>query len=333
MMSAAPEISVVMITCDRVGQLANALDTLERQQLRDGWGYEIIVIDDGSKDATSALLAKHALTSPVPLRYFSSEGLGVPAARNLAAKHAQGRWLASFDDDQLASLGWLEALRSAADQTGASCFGGALSLLLPAPTKLADIGPRARILLGEHLLSDKLSPYPAGETPATNNALITRELFERVGGFDPNFRQGGSDTDFFERVKALGEPIWFVPQAAALHVIPAARISSGYYRWVARKVAASRVRILRKRSDTTTLVRLLALRSFAILLRDLPQLALAKLRRNNREAVDARCSIWFSSSLFRALWAQRSASAESNAAFLRSLDFRRHGGERDSPHT
>lgn len=330
-MPSTPEISVVMITCDRIDQLANALDTLQSQKLRAEWSYEIVVVDDGSKDGTAELLRNRCSSSPVPLRFVSTKGVGVPAARNLAAEMAQGRWLASFDDDQLAPPHWLEELHQAAEITGAQCFGGALALSLPAGTALESLGPRVRILLGEHLLSDRLGLYPAGESPATNNAFITRELFWRVDGFDTSFQQGGSDTDFFERVKGQGQAIWFVPAACALHVIPAARLTRNYYRWVSRKVAASRVRILRKRSSGLPLIKFLLLRAAVLLFRDLPVYSLSRLLGNVQQTTNTLCSMWFTSGLFRGAWSQRSAKAEQNAAFLKSLDFRRHGGERGTP--
>ena len=322
-----PELSVVVATCSRAALLERALGSLIAQQVRPEWPFEIVVVDDGSTDSTPDLLQRLAATSPVPLHIVRTDGIGVPAARNLGFTTARAPWIASFDDDQLASPTWLDTLRAAADTTQARCFGGALVLALPAACDPSSLGPRARALLGEHVPSHHLSPYPEGHLPATNNALIARDVFDSVSGFDTSFTQGGSDTDFFRRVEAAGHPIWFVPAATAQHLIPPSRVTDNYLRWTSFKVAASRVRMLRK-GRRRAIARLAVSRLGVALLRDLPTLVRARATGNSAAHLDARCSLWFTQGVLRSLLALATPGWRRNNGFWDSLDFRRHHDER-----
>ena len=322
-----PDTSVVIVTCNRVGVLEHALRSIFRQEMPADWSFELVVVDDGSRDGTAELLQRLTAESPVPMRVLHTTGLGVPAARNLGANAAEGRWIASFDDDQVAHPTWLASLRAAAESTQSACFGGALLLSLPVTCDPARLGSRARKLLGEHLVSSHLAPYPRGCFPATNNALVAREVFHTVGGFDTNFHQGGSDTDFFRRVEAAGHTIWFVPSATAEHLIPPSRVTETYLRWTCFKVAAGAMRMLRK-DDIPGIVRLMFLRTGTTLLRDLPALARARMSHNSAARLDAHCSLWFTQGVFRCLLAYAAPGSRHSRGFWDGLNFRRHNGER-----
>lgn len=90
----APVFSVVIPTYNRAGLLAETLASLWRQRFRD---FEVIVVDDGSSDATDALLRAHEPR----LTWHRQERRGPGAARNLGARHARGQYLAFLDSDDL----------------------------------------------------------------------------------------------------------------------------------------------------------------------------------------------------------------------------------------
>ncbi len=320
------EISVVLVTCDRAEQMRSAVCSLLAQNLDARWSYELVVVDDGSSDPTAAVLRGLHASAPVPMLVLRTEGLGVPAARNLGARAARGRWMACFDDDQIASPDWLQQLRQAATQTRSRCVGGALALQLPAGAP--PLGPRARRLLGEHLLSDRMIRYPRRWLPASNNALIDLELFFAVGSFDESFAQGGSDTDLFRRVRHAGEPIWFEPTAYAQHVIPPQRLTPEHLRWVSLKVGVATARILTQSRGILACLAAAGLRCGVALLRDLPALLAGRLLRSRLRRMEARCSLWYTAGLLRGLVAVWEPRILGGASFLAALQFRRHGGER-----
>lgn len=85
------EISVVIPTYNRFELLKRALKSVYAQTLQP---KEIIVIDDGSSDATS----KITLTFP-NIRYIRQKNGGVANARNTGIKNARYEWIAFLDDD------------------------------------------------------------------------------------------------------------------------------------------------------------------------------------------------------------------------------------------
>ncbi len=89
-----PEVSVIIPTFNRADLLAQAIDSVLSQSYTD---FELIVVDDGSTDATQALLSWYRGR----IRYLFQENRGVSAARNLGIKAARGRYICLLDSDDL----------------------------------------------------------------------------------------------------------------------------------------------------------------------------------------------------------------------------------------
>jgi glycosyltransferase involved in cell wall biosynthesis len=89
-----PLVSVIIPTYNRAALVAEAVASVEAQTFRD---FEILVVDDGSTDATLEALAR--LEGVKVLRRRSRDG--VAAARNVGAAAARGEWLAFLDSDDL----------------------------------------------------------------------------------------------------------------------------------------------------------------------------------------------------------------------------------------
>ena len=85
-------ISVIVPTYNRAQQLPRALDSILCQSCSP---KEIIVVDDGSTDETSALM-----TSEYPeIVFIQQQNAGVSSARNVGIKRASGDWIAFLDSD------------------------------------------------------------------------------------------------------------------------------------------------------------------------------------------------------------------------------------------
>lgn len=93
-MAAPPTVSVVLPTRDRAPLLARAVGSVLAQSWHD---LELIVVDDGSRDETSAVLSH---IHDGRLRYIrSASPSGAPRARNVGVRHACGRYVAFQDSD------------------------------------------------------------------------------------------------------------------------------------------------------------------------------------------------------------------------------------------
>jgi len=87
-----PKMSVIIPTFNREKYVRKALESVLAQTYKD---YEVIVVDDGSKDNTKESLKRYE----GKIQYIYQSNSGVSAARNTGIKHACGEWLAFLDSD------------------------------------------------------------------------------------------------------------------------------------------------------------------------------------------------------------------------------------------
>ena len=185
---AAPHVSVVIAARDAQATLPLTLDGLAEQ--RGDVPFEVIVVDNGSLDATATLAEEHPL-KPRVIRRQRGEGAG--AARNDGATAAVAPVLAFTDSDCQPDPAWLaEGLRAL---TGADLVQGSVS-----PTRGVAVGPYDRTL-------SVSSEYGLYETA---NMFVRRELFERLGGFQDLVPDKGTPGN---AGRPFGEDAWFAWRA------------------------------------------------------------------------------------------------------------------------
>jgi len=102
-------MSVLMCCYNAAGTIAQALESLWRQTLPSD-AYEVVVVDDGSTDATLDI-AQRSGRGRSNVRYIRHErNQGLPAACNRGLSEAQGAYLSRLDADDLADPEWLQAM-------------------------------------------------------------------------------------------------------------------------------------------------------------------------------------------------------------------------------
>src|SRR6266480_2646428 len=101
----SPAISVIIPTFNRAAILTDTLESFAAQSIPTN-RYEVIVVDDGSKDATSEVCRDFA--SPIQLKYLHIENSGISAAKNTGILASRGRILLFCDDDDIADSHLLE---------------------------------------------------------------------------------------------------------------------------------------------------------------------------------------------------------------------------------
>lgn len=89
-------VSVVLPTYNRAYCLAFTIDSVLAQTYKK---FEIIIVDDGSKDDTQELVASYQVSGKI--KYIRKTNGGVASARNEAIRHAQGEYLAFCDSDDI----------------------------------------------------------------------------------------------------------------------------------------------------------------------------------------------------------------------------------------
>ncbi len=185
-----PMASVIVPARDAGLTLGRTLGALTAQDLEGG--YEVIVVDDGSRDDTAGIAADGGSA----VRLIQQPRLGPAAARNRGVVEARAPLLAFCDADVFPEPGWLAAgVRALQD---ADIVQGQV---LPDPG--ATLDPFARTLW----ITSQVGLWE------TANLFVTRSAFERAGGFEEWLRP--------RRGKALAEDVWFGYRALRTGARPA----------------------------------------------------------------------------------------------------------------
>ncbi len=204
-------LSVVIPAYNNASTLPEAIASVRSQV---GPRREIIVVDDGSADATSEVL--DGLAGP-DLRVIRQENGGPGAARNTGIAAATGEWVALLDADDIWLSMKLRTQFAALERQPNARFSFAGQVVrLPDGTEQAHECRPARKSLFVDLLK--------GNRLATSTALVRRDCFAKVGVFDSGLRTG-EDWDMWLRLAAVFDGA-LVPQPLEIYRRPA---DSGKY--------------------------------------------------------------------------------------------------------
>lgn len=114
-------ISVILNTYERPVGLMRAIDAVLGQTMSD---FEVVIVDDGSSDSTSTVLA--TVVDP-RVALIRQENCGLAVARNAGARSARREWLVFLDDDDTPHPNWLETLSGLmSEDVGVVCCGARL---------------------------------------------------------------------------------------------------------------------------------------------------------------------------------------------------------------
>ena len=166
-----PLVSVVVPTFNRAGQLGEALDSVLAQTYPH---WELIVVDDGSRDETPRLLAGYGPR----IRTIPQENRGVSAARNRGIRAAQGDFVALLDSDDY----WLPA--KLADQVAFFQRHPALMLCQTEEIWVRNgrrVNPKTRHRKFGGMIFEKTLPLCLISPSAV---MLRRALLQEVGLFD-----------------------------------------------------------------------------------------------------------------------------------------------------
>jgi len=189
-----PRISVLLPCFNHGAFLDEAIESVFAQTCQD---FEIVLVDDGSTDPSTAEHIRRCAASRV--RVFRIDNRGLSGARNFAASQAHGALFCALDaDDRLASTWFEKAVARLDADPGLAfvshwlrAFGDETWEWTPTSCELTD-------LLVNNMVNGA--------------ALVRREVFEAVGGFEESMRDGCEDWDFWLRVVERGHRGAIIPE-------------------------------------------------------------------------------------------------------------------------
>jgi GT2 family glycosyltransferase len=197
-----PRISVVVCTYNGSKTIAQTCEGLSKLDYPD---YEVIVVDDGSRDNTAAVV------SQFDVRLIQTENHGLSSARNTGANAATGEIVAYIDDDAWPDPHWLRYLALAYESGDFAGVGGP-NIAPPTGSETADAVANAPGGPIHVLLTDDIAEHIPG-----CNMSFRRSALMAVGGFDAAFRVAGDDVDLCWRIQGAGWKLGFTPAAMVWH--------------------------------------------------------------------------------------------------------------------
>lgn len=201
-----PLVSVVIPALNAADTLGAQLSALALQDIDEPW--EIVVVDNGSTDATGELAANSATHPRSAIRVVREPRRGLNIARNTGVREARSDQIAICDADDVVAPGWLRSLIGGLAEH--DIVSGSLAVgSINAPEVLALRG-----------WTDADQPLPSIgrefgflDQILCGNVAFRREVWDRVGGFDETFGRGGDDVDFGWRVQLAGFTAGYRPDA------------------------------------------------------------------------------------------------------------------------
>jgi hypothetical protein len=213
-----PVLTVAVLSYDGRHLLEVILPSLARQRFRD---FEVVVVDNGSRDGTPAWLAEHWPQAQV---VSLAHNVGVTAALNVCARAGRGELVGLFNNDMELDPECLSELVGALREHPEAGWAGAKLLdferrdLLDGAgdvfTWAATGGRRGH---GERDLGQYDEPR-AIFGACGGAALYRRSALERVGDFDEDFFAFYEDVDWNLRAQLAGISCRYVPSAIVYHM-------------------------------------------------------------------------------------------------------------------
>lgn len=200
-----PELSIVITTKDRYGQLLRCLKSIS--EASHAVPFEVIVIDDCSTDNTKDLSGQHidqefGLTDTTV--FHSDTSLKMVKARNKGATLARGRLALFIDDDNVIDPGMIAELVRCADSKEDLGIVGPSMYMLKNGKKYLDYQTINLYTMHTKLHTDDTSREIHESDGIPNVFLVKKEVFERAGYFDHNLIQSFTEPDYSYNARGYG---------------------------------------------------------------------------------------------------------------------------------
>lgn len=233
-MSAPFLLSVIIPTRDRPDALAAVLESLSTQNPA-AFPWEVVVVDNGSGDATEQVVLTKQSAFPVPVRYVAEPRPGLHHARHSGAQAASGRFLGFLDDDVITAQSWVGGVHRLATGEAHAIAGRVLPRwdcppprwLLRMPTCLNNLS-----LLDEGRRSKQIE----AERAVGCNLMIGKQTLYELGGFHPDAfppallrYRGDGETGLMKKFAQRRLRCVYEPTALVWHCITAARVGLEYH--------------------------------------------------------------------------------------------------------
>ncbi len=213
-------VSILIVTYNSTKTITTVLESLKMQSYKD---FEVILVDNASKDSTTGLVDAFKATSPFPLEtIYLEDNKGFTGGNNIAFENAHCEYIALLNPDARADEDWLSELTDNLDRdrTAGICASRVLTWDGGAVDSAGDVLlSTLRCFKRE---SEKNNEYRKREyvfSACAAAAIYRREMIEKIGFFDEDFFIQCEDTDLSMRAQVAGWKILYIPSAVVYHKV------------------------------------------------------------------------------------------------------------------
>lgn len=239
-------LSVIICTYNRCKYIYNVLQSIAENDFSQD-GYEIVLVDNNCTDDTEAECQRFQNDYPnIIFRSVKESHQGLSYARNCGIREAQGDILVYVDDDALVNKAYLQTYADFfATHPDIDAAGG------PIIPKYESAEPSwmshytKMLLTGYKYNGDKVKEFASNDYPGGGNAAYRASVFDKVGLFNVELgRKGDSlaaseEKDIFDKMKAMGMRIYYLPNAILFHLIPDRKLTEDYFNQVSYGIGQS----------------------------------------------------------------------------------------------
>ncbi len=201
--------SIIIPLYNRPQEILELLETLVEQTYTQ---FEVIIIEDGSKDDAAQIVSGFA--DKLDIHYYFKENGGQGFARNYGFERAKGDYFIIFDSDCLIPADYLEIVKDYLFENQLDAFGG------------PDAAHKSFSPLQKAISYAMTSPFTTGGIrgnkkhigqfhPRSFNMGVSRKVWETVGGFI--LTRLGEDIEYSIRIHTAGFKIGLIPAAKVYH--------------------------------------------------------------------------------------------------------------------
>ncbi len=312
---ASVKFSIVIPTYNRASELRQTLASLAKLKASAPW--EVIVVDNNSSDDTRQLVQQAVDTFPATLRYLFESNVGRSSALNTGIRAANGKIIATTDDDVRVESDWLDQAEQGLEQEKCDFVGGkVLPIWLgPRPAWISNYGGRHWSVIA--LLDYGPKPVEFGNRypPLGVTLAFRKHAFERAGLWDSKIGRkagtllGQEVREWGMRAREAGLRGMYVPGMVVHHVIPQDRLNKRYFRRWFYWHGVSRAMLYQQRK-----IDMLAPEETGLDFSKVPHILgvprymyrkLLKLAGKSGESFDHELWVWFFLGMFRQRWKDR----------------------------
>ena len=238
------DLSVVICTYNRASSLAVTLEALLMQEAAPSLRWEVVVVDNNSRDHTREVVESFAARNEIRVVYTFEPNQGQSHARNTGVKVAHGDVIAFTDDDVIPERNWLAHLVAVFAKSNADGVGGRILPKWEAPVPAWLTKGRqlwwCLALLDTEKEDFLVWPEVKGGTQIWGaNMAFRRSVFSEVGYFnidlghvqDKLFR--GEESELIRRALQRKKRLFYDPSLTVYHRISASRMTKKFFRKVA----------------------------------------------------------------------------------------------------